>query len=113
MTALAIPSNQFSTIVRFIGAATRLSMRTYFHFFPTAPRCRDRRNGCSDTAAPRTALPGSCSRTTADDPLEAGHLAVWQTGPENAPAVLLVHGWGGIGAQLSGFVPPLLARGFA
>jgi len=34
---------------------------------------------------------------------------VWGTGP----SVLLVHGWGGRGAQLGAFVEPLVARGFS
>ena len=38
-------------------------------------------------------------------------LAVWQIGPATAPAVLLVHGWGGRGAQMGAFVAPLLASG--
>ena len=38
-------------------------------------------------------------------------VAVWEAGPAGAPAVLLVHGWGGRGAQLGTFVGPLLARG--
>ncbi len=38
-------------------------------------------------------------------------LAVWQAGPAAAPAVLLVHGWGGRGVQMAGFVAPLLAAG--
>jgi pimeloyl-ACP methyl ester carboxylesterase len=39
-------------------------------------------------------------------------LAVWQAGPFAAPAVLLVHGWGGRGVQMGSFVAPLLARGY-
>ena len=39
-------------------------------------------------------------------------LAVWQAGPAAAPAVLLVHGWGGRGAQMGSFVDPLLASGY-
>ena len=39
-------------------------------------------------------------------------LAVWQVGPAAAPAVLLVHGWGGRGVQMGSFVAPLLARGY-
>lgn len=39
-------------------------------------------------------------------------LAVWQAGPAEAPAVLLVHGWGGRGVQLGSFVAPLLAAGY-
>ena len=38
-------------------------------------------------------------------------LVVWQAGPASAPGVLLVHGWGGRGAQMQGFVEPLLAGG--
>ena len=41
---------------------------------------------------------------------EAGHdLAVWNWG--DGPTVLLVHGWNGNAAQLSGFVAPLLRAG--
>jgi len=39
-------------------------------------------------------------------------LAVWQAGPINADAVLLVHGWGGRGAQMANFVEPLIAAGY-
>ena len=39
-------------------------------------------------------------------------LAVWQAGPAHAPAVLLVHGWGGRGTQMSSFVGPLLQSGY-
>ena len=38
-------------------------------------------------------------------------LAVWQVGPLAAPAVLLVHGWGGRGIQMGEFVAPLVASG--
>jgi pimeloyl-ACP methyl ester carboxylesterase len=40
------------------------------------------------------------------------HIATWRWGPMEAPAVLLVHGWGGTAAQLRGFVAPLLAAGY-
>ena len=39
-------------------------------------------------------------------------LAVWQAGRADAPAALLVHGWGGRGVQLDSFVAPLRAAGF-
>lgn len=39
-------------------------------------------------------------------------IAVWQAGPAAAPAVLLVHGWGGRGVQMGSFVAPLLAAGY-
>jgi pimeloyl-ACP methyl ester carboxylesterase len=38
-------------------------------------------------------------------------VAAWRWG--RGPAVGLVHGWGGRAAQLTSFVPPLLARGFS
>jgi pimeloyl-ACP methyl ester carboxylesterase len=39
-------------------------------------------------------------------------IAVWQAGDAGAPAVLLSHGWGGRGVQMSSFVAPLRERGF-
>ncbi len=46
-------------------------------------------------------------------PLYVGgrRLEMWKWG--RGPAVLLVHGWGGRGAQLGAFVEPLVARGFS
>jgi len=46
-------------------------------------------------------------------PLQVGarHVDVWLWGA--GPSVLLVHGWGGRGAQLGAFVEPLVARGFS
>ena len=43
---------------------------------------------------------------------DAGALATWTWGAEDAPAVLLVHGWAGRGAQLGAFAAPLVAAGF-
>ncbi len=42
---------------------------------------------------------------------DEGELAVTTWG-ENGPAVLLMHGWGGARAQMTGFVDPLLAAGY-
>jgi pimeloyl-ACP methyl ester carboxylesterase len=39
-------------------------------------------------------------------------IAVWQAGASTAPAVVLVHGWGGRGAQMASFVGPLLVLGY-
>ena len=41
-----------------------------------------------------------------------GPLAAWRFGRADKPAVVLVHGWGGRGAQLRAFVPGLLDAGF-
>ena len=44
-------------------------------------------------------------------PFEGGELAVTAWG-ESGPTVLLMHGWGGARAQMTGFVEPLLAAGY-
>lgn len=46
-------------------------------------------------------------------PLASGRLVGWRWGHVKDPVVLLVHGWGGRGAQLKSFIEPLLARGFS
>ena len=43
-------------------------------------------------------------------PFEGRKLAAWSWG--SGPAVVLVHGWGGRGAQMRAFVPPLVAAGY-
>lgn len=45
-------------------------------------------------------------------PYEDGELAVTSWGDSNRPAVLLMHGWGGARAQMTGFVEPLVSAGF-
>ena len=40
-------------------------------------------------------------------------MALWHFGETGRPRVVLAHGWGGYGAQLAAWVPPLLAQGFA
>jgi len=44
-------------------------------------------------------------------PFDGGELAVTTWG-SSGPAVLLMHGWGGARAQMSGFVDPLLFAGY-
>lgn len=41
-----------------------------------------------------------------------GELAAWRFGRAEQPVVMLVHGWGGRGAQLRAFVPALLDAGY-
>jgi pimeloyl-ACP methyl ester carboxylesterase len=40
------------------------------------------------------------------------HLNAWQVGEADAPAILLLHGWGGDMRDLDPFVAPLAAHGF-
>jgi pimeloyl-ACP methyl ester carboxylesterase len=40
------------------------------------------------------------------------HIAMWNWGSKDAPAVLLAHGWGGRATQMRRFVAPLLAAGY-
>lgn len=46
-------------------------------------------------------------------PLQVGkhRIETWRWG--SGPSVLLVHGWGGRGTQLGGFIEPLVAHGFS
>lgn len=46
-------------------------------------------------------------------PFVTGRLIAWRWGRASDPTVLLVHGWGGRGTQLRGFIKPLLERGFS
>ncbi|MBI4853261.1 MAG: alpha/beta hydrolase [Acidobacteria bacterium] len=39
-------------------------------------------------------------------------LAAWEWGNASAPAILLVHGWNGRGAQLGSFISPLINAGY-
>ncbi len=42
--------------------------------------------------------------------IPGGHVSAWSWG--EGPTVLLVHGWGSIGARMAAFVHPLVERGF-
>lgn len=80
------------------AAAARLAER--FFFTPPRPR-RSRGEAWLDRATPlRLEVDGR--------PVRA-----WRWGALGRPVVLLVHGWGGRAAQLTSFVPDLLARGLA
>jgi len=46
-------------------------------------------------------------------PMVPGRLIGWRWGRVRDPVVVLVHGWGGRGTQLKGFIDPLLERGFS
>ncbi len=76
----------------------RVARRQAEHLFSAPPRYRGRR------------VEGVAAR---EERVVSGRhsLAVWSAGPREAPAVLLVHGWGGRGMQMTAFVPALLASG--
>lgn len=108
---LALSSNR--TIVRF--SLSQLMLRAYFattsRLLPALARGHAER---LFTAPPRHPGQPSPRLVARRDSVAVGahELAVWHSGPAAAPAVLLVHGWGGAGAQMAGFVPPLLAAGY-
>jgi len=45
-------------------------------------------------------------------PTPEGRIAAWRFGRADRPAVVLVHGWGGRGAQLRTFIPALESAGY-
>jgi pimeloyl-ACP methyl ester carboxylesterase len=98
------------------GAPTRALLRAYFGIVsrlapPLARRHAERLFTTPPGYAGRVRQPVPARRET----VVAGRhdVAVWEAGPAGAPAVLLVHGWGGRGTQLGAFVAPLVARGFS
>jgi pimeloyl-ACP methyl ester carboxylesterase len=102
-----------STIVRTLSAArpalaalSRLAPATTARlaerFFFTPPR--PRRSGGDGWLG--SAIPWRLE-------VEGRNLRAWRWGAPGRPRVALLHGWGGRAAQLTSFVPALLARGFA
>jgi pimeloyl-ACP methyl ester carboxylesterase len=109
---LSIPIN--STIVRAQRSWWTI-VRTYFAIVSRLlPGLARRQAERLFTLPPRYAGPSAHPVDSRREAVVAGKhsLAVWQAGPPGAPAVLLVHGWGGRGPQMGSFVAPLLARGF-
>jgi pimeloyl-ACP methyl ester carboxylesterase len=114
MNAITFPA-RISTIVRFSARPWWLVLRAYFwaasRLLPdVARRHAERFFTMPPRYAGRTAHPADARRETV---VSGKHgLAVWQAGPLGAPAILLVHGWGGRGLQMGAFVSPLLAKGY-
>jgi pimeloyl-ACP methyl ester carboxylesterase len=104
-----------STIVRFSAWSSLNALRAYFAFasrlFPGVARDHAER---LFTLPPRYAGRQVDPPAARRDTVVAGKhsIAVWQAGPPSAPAVLLVHGWGGLGTQMNAFVGPLTAAGY-
>jgi pimeloyl-ACP methyl ester carboxylesterase len=102
-SALSLP--KISTNVRFAASALlfpELAHAWAERRFLTPPRARD---------AAATALDLIDARNTF---VEHKHrlISTWRWGSQDAPAVLLAHGWGGNAAQMRGFVFPLLQAGY-
>ena len=102
-SALSLP--QISTNVRFAASALlfpELAGAWAERRFLTPPRPRD---------AAATALDLIDARQSY---IEHKHrlISTWRWGSRDAPAVLLVHGWGGNAAQMRGFAFPLLQAGY-
>src|SRR5262245_12439095 len=81
------------------GVAPALAARRADRLFMTPPRHEP-------PAVEREALAEARAHTV---DLACGRVRAWAWG--TGPGVLLVHGWGGRGAQLRAFVEPLLAAG--
>jgi pimeloyl-ACP methyl ester carboxylesterase len=81
--------------------APELTARLADRRFTTPPRVRR-------PAAEIELLATACAR-----PMQIGGRRIETWGWGSGPSVLLVHGWGGRGAQLGGLVRPLVARGFS
>lgn len=81
--------------------APDLAARWGERLFLTPPRHR----------APRREQSVLREGATFDVPFAKGQLRAWRWG--EGPTVLLVHGWGGRGGQLTPFVAPLRAAGFS
>jgi pimeloyl-ACP methyl ester carboxylesterase len=110
----AIPASFNSTIVRSNITLTPI-VRAYFviasRLLPDVARRQAER---LFTAPPRYAGRAVQPIGAKLDSVASGRhsIAVWQAGPSDAPAVLLVHGWGGRGVQLASFVEPLVESGY-
>lgn len=100
-----------STIVRF-PAALRRAVGLLGHLFPGAVAALAERLFFTPPAGRRSrgeALLRLGRRFEVRS--EGRRVVAWRFG--SGPAVLLVHGWAGRAAQMSGFVAPLVARGFS
>jgi pimeloyl-ACP methyl ester carboxylesterase len=96
---------RISTNVRFAASALlfpEIAGAWAERLFLTPPRPRD---------AAATALDLIDARSTILEH-KGRHIAMWRWGSRDAPAVLLVHGWGGNAAQMRAFVFPLLSAGY-
>jgi len=116
MSSALSSSHTNSTIVRFPfqSLARRTALRVSAALAPrfaglwaeqlflTPPRPQHPENALLDLIDARSASVAHKGR----------HIATWTWGSRDAPAVLLVHGWGGAATQLRRFVFPLTTAGY-
>src|SRR5262245_59602362 len=101
----ALTFHKISTNVRFSAArwlAPELAGATAERLFLTPPRPRYAGASAMDLIDGRSRLIEHKGRA----------IATWQWGSNDAPAVLLAHGWGGNAAQMRPFVWPLVSAGY-
>src|SRR5688572_10102979 len=101
--AFSVP--KISTNVRFAASALlfpELAGAWAERLFLTPPTPRDSAAAALDLIDARSSFLEHKKR----------QIAMWHWGSRDAPAVLLVHGWGGNAAQMRAFVFPLLQAGY-
>ena len=101
----ALTLQKISTNVRFSAArwlAPELAAGAAERLFLTPPRPRYAGASALDLIDARSRIVEHKGRA----------IAAWQWGENDAPAVLLAHGWGGNAAQMRPFVYPLLSAGY-
>lgn len=102
--SLVLHLPRISTNVRFAASALlfpEFAADVAERLFLTPPRTRDAAASALDLIDARSSVLEHKGR----------HITMWRWGGREAPAVLLVHGWGGQAAQLRAFVFPLLRAG--
>ena len=100
---LSLP--RISTNVRFAASSLLfpdLASAWAERLFLTPPRPRDAAAAALDLIDARSSIVEHKGRA----------IVTWRWGSRDAPAVLLVHGWGGHAAQMRAFVFPLLSAGY-
>ena len=115
-TAAAPAYSNHSTNVRsWADRAAPWPIRAVFHAVGPVPELAGAVAGRLFMTPPRPAVsPRLAEILTRGEPVsipwQGGPLQAWSWGA--GPAVLLVHGWGGYGAQFASFVPALESAGF-
>jgi pimeloyl-ACP methyl ester carboxylesterase len=118
MTDLEYLAMEKSTIVRSSKSSSLLPVirATHRTLSAVAPELASRRAELLFTTPPRARRPAAevdLLATARARPMQVGgrRVETWVWG--SGPSVLLVHGWGGRGAQLGALVGPLVSRGFS